>query len=72
MDAGTSGEGGPTSDERRELAELRRENRRLRGGVDILKRACERLEVSRSRKRAARLMRDQGLRGRAAKRWKIA
>jgi hypothetical protein len=37
-----------------------------------VKRACERLEVSRSRKRVARLMRDQGLRGRGAKRWKIA
>jgi transposase len=38
-DAGTSGDGGLTSDERRELDELRRENRKLRGGVDILKRA---------------------------------
>ena len=37
-DAGT-GDGGLTSDERRELAELRRENRRLREDVDILKRA---------------------------------
>jgi transposase len=38
-DAGTSGDGGLTSDERRELAELRKENRRLRDDVDILKRA---------------------------------
>src|ERR1700743_3936492 len=38
-DAGTSEDGGLTSDERRELAELRRENRRLREDVDILKRA---------------------------------
>jgi transposase len=37
-DAGT-GDGGLTSGERRELAELRRENRRLREDVDILKRA---------------------------------
>jgi transposase len=37
-DAGT-GDGGLTSDERQELAELRRENRRLREDVDILKRA---------------------------------
>ena len=37
-DAGT-GDGGLTSDERRELSELRRENRRLREDVDILKRA---------------------------------
>ena len=37
-DAGT-GDGGLTSDERRELAELRRENRRLKEDVDILKRA---------------------------------
>jgi transposase len=37
-DAGT-GDGGLTGDERRELAELRRENRRLREDVDILKRA---------------------------------
>ena len=32
-------DGGLTSDERQELAELRRENRRLREDVDILKRA---------------------------------
>ena len=32
-------DGGLTSAERRELAELRRENRRLREDVDILKRA---------------------------------
>jgi transposase len=38
-DAGTSDDGGLTSDERRELAELRRENRRLKEDVDILKRA---------------------------------
>ena len=38
-DSGTRDDGGLTSDERRELAELRRENRRLRGDVDILKRA---------------------------------
>jgi transposase len=37
-DAG-AGDGGLTSDERRELGELRRENRRLREDVDILKRA---------------------------------
>src|ERR1700753_3316094 len=37
-DAGT-GDGGRASDERRERAELRRENRRLREDVDILKRA---------------------------------
>ena len=37
--AGTREDGGLTSDERRELAELRRENRRLREDVDILKRA---------------------------------
>ena len=37
-DAGT-GDGGLTSGERQELAELRRENRRLREDVDILKRA---------------------------------
>ena len=36
--AGTGG-GGLTTEERRELAELRRENRRLREDVDILKRA---------------------------------
>ena len=38
-DSGTRDDGGLTSDERRELAELRRENRRLREDVDILKRA---------------------------------
>jgi transposase len=38
-DAGASEDGGLTTDERRELAELRRENRRLREDVDILKRA---------------------------------
>ena len=37
-DAGT-GDGGLTSTERRELAALRRENRRLREDVEILKRA---------------------------------
>ena len=38
IDAGTCGDG-LTSDERDELARLRRENRRLREDVDILKRA---------------------------------
>ena len=38
-DAGTRDDGGLTSGERRELAELRRENRRLREDADILKRA---------------------------------
>jgi transposase len=38
-DAGTRGDGGPTSIERQELAALRRENRRLREDVEILKRA---------------------------------
>ena len=38
-DTGTRDDGGLTSDERRELDELRRENRRLREDVDILKRA---------------------------------
>jgi transposase len=38
-DAGARRDGGLTSTERRELAELRRENRRLREDVEILKRA---------------------------------
>ena len=38
-DAGTSQDGGLTSAERKELADLRRENRRLREDVEILKRA---------------------------------
>jgi transposase len=38
LDAGTRSDG-LTSDERDELAQLRRENRRLREDVDILKRA---------------------------------
>ncbi len=38
-DAGTRQDGGLTTDERQELAQLRRENRRLREDVDILKRA---------------------------------
>ena len=38
-DTGTRQDGGLTSVERRELAELRRENRRLREDVEILKRA---------------------------------
>jgi transposase len=38
-DAGTRQDGGLTSAERKELAELRRENRRLREDVEILKRA---------------------------------
>jgi transposase len=38
-DAGTRSDGGLTSTERKELAELRRENRRLREDVEILKRA---------------------------------
>jgi len=38
-DAGTGSDGAMTSAERRELAEVRRENRRLRGDVEILKRA---------------------------------
>jgi transposase len=37
-DAGTRSDGGLTSADRRELAELRRENRRLREDVEILKR----------------------------------
>jgi transposase len=38
-DAGTRGDVGLTSQERQELAVLRRENRRLREDVEILKRA---------------------------------
>jgi transposase len=38
-DAATGNDGGLTTAERRELAELRRENRRLREDVEILKRA---------------------------------
>jgi transposase len=38
-DAGMRGDGGLTSQERQELAVLRRENRRLRQDVEILKRA---------------------------------
>ena len=38
-DAGTRGDGGLTSAEGQELAVLRRENRRLREEVEILKRA---------------------------------
>ncbi len=38
-DTGTRQDGGLTTDERRELAVLRRENRRLREDVEILKRA---------------------------------
>jgi transposase len=38
-DAGTRQDGGLTTDERRELADLRRENRRLREDVEVLKRA---------------------------------
>jgi len=38
-DSGTRQDGGLTSTERKELAELRRENRRLREDVEILKRA---------------------------------
>ena len=38
-DAGTVSDGGQTTHERKELAQLRRENRRLREDVDILKRA---------------------------------
>ena len=39
LDAGTRQDGGLTTEERRELAQLRRENRRLREDVEILKRA---------------------------------
>jgi transposase len=38
-DAGTRGDGGFSSAERQELSALRRENRRLREDVEILKRA---------------------------------
>jgi len=38
-DAGSRGDGGLTSSERQELAALRRENQRLGGDVEILKRA---------------------------------
>jgi transposase len=38
-DAGTCRDGGLTTDERRELSQLRRENRRLREDVEVLKRA---------------------------------
>ena len=38
-DTGTRQDGGLTSSEREELAQLRRENRRLREDVEILKRA---------------------------------
>ena len=38
-DAGTVSDGGLTTDARKELAQLRRENRRLREDVEILKRA---------------------------------
>ena len=38
-DSGARQDGGLTTTERQELAELRRENRRLREDVDILKRA---------------------------------
>jgi transposase len=38
-DAGTRNDGGVTSDERKELAGLRHENRRLREDVEVLKRA---------------------------------
>ncbi len=38
-DADTRGDGGLTSQERQELAVLRRENRRLRQDVEVLKRA---------------------------------
>ena len=38
-DAGMRDDGGLTSSEKRELAQLRRENRRLREDVEVLKRA---------------------------------
>ena len=38
-DAGTRGDGGLTSAERQEFAALRRENQRLRGDLEVLKRA---------------------------------
>jgi transposase len=38
-DAGARHDGGLTTDERAELAQLRRENRRLREDVEVLKRA---------------------------------
>jgi transposase len=38
-DAGARRDGGLTTDERSELAQLRRENRRLREDVEVLKRA---------------------------------
>ncbi len=38
-DTGARRDGGMTTDERRELTQLRRENRRLREDVEILKRA---------------------------------
>jgi transposase len=38
-DAGTVSDGGLTTDERQELSRLRRENRRLREDVEVLKRA---------------------------------
>jgi len=39
QNAGTRGDGGLTSAERQELAALRRENQRLRGDLEVLKRA---------------------------------
>ena len=38
-DSGARHDGGLNSDERAELAQLRRQNRRLREDVDVLKRA---------------------------------
>jgi transposase len=38
-DAGTVSDGGLTTEERQELAQLRRENRRLREDVEVLKQA---------------------------------